>query len=306
MMIRTFSLLVLILAGCRSEPDPVRGLVTGTMDTDSLNAPALPGQPTVDVGMYLLDTDSPRYNERMPVPEVIRRYKLARDVYQGVGIRLNLMWIKTVKLEPEVLSVSSNVMLGSPAGTVDNLYDKLRQQRSALSPEATAIFEAVVEPDSLNDRTVYLVGLEDVIMNWYEEQPDGSWELRSDPTNALSFPAYSLEDRIPRRLRGVITLQNIFKSQKIVGHELGHKLINVSHEYRDISPQHEVEADGGLMVYGEGVDIPSGAEGRWHLERLMRSPFLYRTDGDGHRRYNPDYLEGGHYFDPLYDSLVVR
>ncbi|NNE71451.1 MAG: hypothetical protein HKN29_13965 [Rhodothermales bacterium] len=290
--------------GADTNAAPVTARVVEELDTASLNRDA-GDMPTVDIGMYLIETDSERYNERMPQDEIHRRYELAREVFAGVGVNLNLMWIRLVEVNTDDLEIESNVMLGSPAGDIDDLYEKSRQQRSALSPEAEAMFEAIIEPDPANDRTVYLVGMEDVIMNWYEQQDSGDWEIRSDPTNALSFPSYTLEDRIPRRLRGVITVQNIFKSQKIIAHELGHKLINVSHEYRDINPAHEVDAEGGLMVYGEGTEIPAGEEGRWHHERLMLSPYLYRMV-DGEKVYNRDYQESGHYADPIYQGLTVR
>ena len=66
-------------------------------------------------------------------------------------------------------------------------------------------------------------------------------------------------------------------------HERGHKLINASHEYRDMDPEHEVYADGGLLLYGSGTDIPAGREGRFHRERLHRSPFVYRKDHRGRK-----------------------
>lgn len=81
--------------------------------------------------------------------------------------------------------------------------------------------------------------------------------------------------------------------------------MNVSHEYKDTYPGHEVYADGGLMLYGDGEDISSGVEGRWHLERLLLSPFLYKME-NGKKVWNPDYEEGGHYYDPIYGEKVVR
>lgn len=312
---RYLLLSLVLLVGCapQSDPEPSSGpaaepvtaTVVRTIATDSLNADLRAGMPTVDIGMYLLETDSERYRERMPQDEIIRRYRLAKDVFGEVGVQLNLLWIKTVAVDTDDLEIEANVMAGQPAGEITNLYEKSRQQRSTLSPEAEAMFEAIIEEDEANARTVYLVGMEDVIMNWYDQEEDGAWVVRSDPTNALSFPSYTLEDRIPRRLRGVITVQNIFKSEKIIAHELGHKLINVSHEHREISPAHEVDAEGGLMVYGEGTEIAAGAEGRWHLERLMRSPYLYRLE-DGEKVYNPDYAASGHYADPIYGTLVVQ
>lgn len=49
------------------------------------------------------------------------------------------------------------------------------------------------------------------------------------------------------------------------------------------------------MIYGAVVEISGGEEGRWHRERLERSPFLYRSDATGQRSWNPDFEEGGHY-----------
>ena len=60
------------------------------------------------------------------------------------------------------------------------------------------------------------------------------------------------------------------------------------------------------MLYGDGEDIPSGKDGRWHLERLQLSPFLYRVDENGEKQWNPDYKEGGHYYDPIYGDHVVH
>jgi hypothetical protein len=198
-------------------------------------------------------------------------------------------------------------MQGEPGEVVpENMYERMRVQRSTLTLKAERVFEAIIEPDERNDRTVYVVGLRDVFMSFYEQNEEGEWVLDTIPTNALSFPTYSLEDRMPRRLRGVISMQNAFISRKVIAHELGHKLMNVSHEYRDLDPQNEIDAEGGLMVYGNGIDIPSGEAGRWHLERLLLSPFLYRLNEDGERVYNPDYAGTGDYFDAIYQGYTVR
>ena len=83
-------------------------------------------------------------------------------------------------------------------------------------------------------------------------------------------------------------------------------MINVSHEYKETHPGFEVFADGGLMLYGDGIDIPSGEGGRWHLERLKLSPYLYILDTNANKVYNEDYKEDGHYYDPLYGDFVVH
>ena len=32
---------------------------------------------------------------------------------------------------------------------------------------------------------------------------------------------------------------------------------------------------------------------------------MYRVDASGERVWNPDYREGGHYFDPIYGKYVI-
>lgn len=106
----------------------------------------------------------------------------------------------------------------------------------------------------------------------------------------------------------MITITNLSKPSRLrrtIAHEIGHKAMNVSHEYKATDPAHEIYDEGGLMLYGSGEDIPSGREGRWHLERLLMSPFVYRRDAEGKKVWNEDYKEGGHYYDPLYGEKVV-
>lgn len=304
------SILGLLALGCAEPPgEPVAAAprVIETLATDTLNAALVSGAPTVDLGVYVPATEDERYTTRVPLHTLVRRIRYAQEIFARVGVQLHVLWIKRVAMpDTSWLTIPANAMRGTVGSDdVPTLYHKMQAQQSALTPEAERVLGGIIEPDPRNDRTVYLVGLRDVWMAFYEQDEAGAWELQTVPTNALSFPAYSLEDRIPRRLRGVITIQNAFIGDKVIAHELGHKLINVSHEYGAIDPQHEVDAEGGLMVYGTGTAIPSGAEGRWHRERLLRSPFVYRLDKTGRRVYNPDYEEHGHYFDPIYGDYVV-
>ena len=87
-------------------------------------------------------------------------------------------------------------------------------------------------------------------------------------------------------------------------HELGHKLINVSHEGFNICPAFEGVDSRSLMLNGEGIEIPKGPVGRWHFERLHLSPFLYRIE-NGVKRWNRDYMESGAYRDPIYGNYTV-
>ena len=59
-----------------------------------------------------------------------------------------------------------------------------------------------------------------------------------------------------------------------------------------------------LRAWSAGLDIPAGRDGRWHRERLRRSPFLYRIEA-GQRVDNPAYRAGGVYDDPIYGQFIV-
>ena len=63
----------------------------------------------------------------------------------------------------------------------------------------------------------------------YWEWSDGDWVRGSAPTAGLSMPSYLFEDRIPHPIRGVFTISQP-TGDKTLYHEMGHKLINVSHE----------------------------------------------------------------------------
>ena len=145
-------------------------------------------------------------------------------------------------------------------------------------------------------------------MPYYEDLDGGrNWAPKVVNTSGLSFPSYTYADTIPNRLRGVITLTKHDAINRLtIAHELGHKLMNVSHEYRDVSPQHEIRSDEGLMLYGSGTQIPSGQDGRWHQERLLLSPYIYRSDATGERYWNADYQAGGVYYDPIYANAVIQ
>ena len=133
--------------------------------------------------------------------------------------------------------------------------------------------------------------------------------IKTVRTGGLSFPTYSYLNNIPDEHRGVITITNLSRPDRLrrtIAHEIGHKAMNVSHEYLDMNPEHEIYAEGGLMIYGKGEDIPSGREGRWHLERLLMSPFVYTQDSNGRKTWNQDYKENGHYYDPIYGSFIVN
>ena len=264
------------------------------------------GVATADIGIYYPSNLDKAFTDRFSLNDLIEDFVKAKSIFADAGVQLNLLWIKTGEIDSSFFEIqANNTAATTPGGQYANMYVDSRRQRAGLSQEALDAFESIVEKHENNDRTVFLVVLQNVFMSFYEQQDERTWEVRTITTGGLSFPSYSYQ-QIPRRLRGVITINKSNPIRSIVAHELGHKLINVSHEYNDIDPQHEVRAEGGLMLYGSGTDIPAGKAGRWHRERLHLSPYIYIQTEVGVKVWNADYKERGHYYDPIYGDKVIQ
>jgi len=282
---------------------PIEGV-----DVDGINGDLVHGEPTVDVAYYLPDNLDERHKEKVTLELLMKGHVDAKKIFGDAGVQVNLTSFTTGYLDPSLFEVRSTAGPNMPTGRFTNMYRNAERHPSVLSSEAQAAFEAVIPDTPGADRTVHLVVLEDVFMSFHERVDFRTFELKTLSTGGLSFPGYMYGATIPRYMRGVISVTDITKGEtswKTVAHELGHKLLNVSHEYRSTSPAHEVNAEGGLMLYGQGTDIPSGPEGRYHHERLHVSPFIYRLDDDGNKVWNPDYSGDGFYYDPIYDGISV-
>jgi hypothetical protein len=279
------------------------------IDVEAFNADLEPGRLTLDLGVYFPSNLDPAY-DMVTLPQLMESLEAAKAIYAPTGVQVRLLWVKTGELDPRHFAIQSNEVPGVPNGGYVNMYEHSRRNPSIPTRGAIEALEAIVEPQADAARTVFLVVLQDVFYPFTEVFEGRNWVTRSVRTAGLSWPTYSYVGTLPEQFRGVITLSNLSRpegrSVRTIAHEIGHKVMNVSHEYRETHPGHEVYADGGLMLYGTGEDIPSGRDGRWHLERLRISPFLYRLGADGSRQWNPDYQEGGHYYDPIYGDYVVH
>jgi len=280
-----------------------------TVDLTSINDGLVPATPTADVAIYYPNNLDPSHLAKVTPELLVSGFEEARKIFGVAGLQLRLVWFKTGYLDPALFAVNSTTP-GSdiPSGRYANMYVEAERRPGVISDEAALAFETIVGQPAGSDRIVHLVTLQDVFMDFHEQLDFRTWQLKTISTGGLSFPGYMYGATMPRHLRGVITITDLTKendSWKTIAHELGHKLMNVSHEYRGTSPQHEVRADGGLMLYGKGTEIPEGAEGRFHYERLHRSPYVYRMAPDGTREYNPDYAGGGFYYDKIYEGISV-
>ena len=296
-----------------ADDDPVtssRTVVHRALESispDTINRDLKAAVPTVDVAIYLGETDGKPHGYVASPHELTESFERAKEIFAKAGVQLRLVWVKRAIVPSSWLAVQANDVTGFPSPPEINTYVGFRSARWKLTTEAKNAFEGIIERHAENHRTIYLLYMKQVRMAYYDRTSKDRPQIKSIPTGGLSLPAYLFETRIPRRIRGVITLcRQSGKGGRTIAHELGHKLINVSHEHRKIGPQFEVRGEGGLMIYGRGTEIPSGKAGRWHKERLHLSPFVYWTKEDGTRQWNADYCESGHYYDPLYADKVIR
>lgn len=273
-----------------------------------INADLKAGVPTVDIAIYLCETKKKPHGYVASQKELVLSFQRAKEIFAKAGVNLKLVWVKRAQVPDSWLALQANEIKGVLSPPELNAYVGYRRAKWELTEEARKAFEQIIEPSPFNQRTVYLLYLKEVRMAYFDRSDDPSRaQIKSIPTGGLSLPAYLFESRMPHRIRGVITLcKQSGKHGRTMAHELGHKLINVSHEYRHIPPQFEVRGQGGLMLYGAGIEIPSGKDGRWHRERLHLSPFIYRTQENATRLWNAEYKESGHYYDPLYRDRVIR
>ncbi|ODU35131.1 ImmA/IrrE family metallo-endopeptidase [Sphingopyxis sp. SCN 67-31] len=291
-----------------AKPKPVAWQKVSSVDLAEFNKDIVPGKLTMDVAIYMPSNFDPSFN-KLNLPKMLEGLRAAKEIYRPAGVQINLLWVKTGAIDPRFLALQANEIPRIPDTEYVNSYEASKRHPTELTAQARDAFGSIIEPDKNNKRTIYLVALQDVVMPFLDPSDKRNWTVKMVRTGGLSFPTYSYYTSLPDQFRGVITITNLStpsRQRRTIAHELGHKVMNVSHEYKETSPAHEIFADGGLMLYGSGEDIPSGAAGRWHLERLRMSPFLYVLGSDGSKKWNPDYKDGGHYYDPLYGDKVVH
>lgn len=290
-----------------SKIEMVAWRTVDTIDIVTFNKDLEIGKPTMDVGVYFPSNFDTAF-KKVTLARMLESIRSAKEIYKPTGVQVNLLWVKTGELNPKYFSIQANEVPGIPDTEYTNMYVHAQRHPALLTHHAKEAFTSIIEPDEQNSRTIYLIALQDVFFPFLEVSEGRNWTMKTVRTGGLSFPTYSYVNTLPDAFRGIITISNLSRPDRYritVAHEIGHKAMNVSHEYMSTNPGHEIYADGGLMLYGNGEDIPSGKEGRWHLERLHLSPFIYRLK-NGTKVWNDDYREGGHYYDPIYGDKVIH
>ena len=228
----------------------------------------------------------------------------ADNAFRTVGVQLNLKKAVNVTFPDEWNNQLAYNLLAVPdSGINPAFYDMYNTTKPTPTDTIKMAIEDFIIDEKNKSRTIFVLPLKGVSIIFAQKNTDGTWKI-SNPvaTGALSFPSYILHDRIQNDYRGVITME---QSRGVtLAHELGHKLINVSHEGLSISPAFSGSSIPGLMGYGGSTTIYGGLSGRWHQERLLLSPFLYKMNS-GTKTYNPDYDGNGSYNDGIYGSYVM-
>ena len=279
------------------------------VDLEDVNAGLADDVPTAEVMIHVPSSRDPAHLPRVAVADLVDGVRHAQRIFGRVGVQIRLGAVRTGPLDPALLEVHATAdRTPIPRGRWTGMYRAAERWPHEPSAEVVEAFERIIPPLPDGDRLLHLVVLQEVLMTFCEPVDERTWRRRTISTAGLSFPGYLYGDSLPRRVRGAITITDLTRndrSWKTVAHELGHKLMNVSHEWRDVAPAHEHHGDGGLMLYGDGTEIPAGRAGRFHAERLHASPHLHRVV-DGQRVWQPDYAEDGLYHDPIYDGMCVE
>ena len=238
--------------------------------------------------------------------ELKKEYQTAYETFIVYGVQLNLVNAFQVELTQKwsSLPVKQETKALKEGMNLD-FYKRMDYQKIHLHHQIESIFRRVIPKSKDASRTIYIITMSNLTTHWFEKNLNNQWIKVESKTSAVSFPPYMYADRIPKYFRGVISIQKSKKDYRTMSHEFGHKLINVSHEGLDKCPAGSGEKIPGLMGYGTSNEIFSGARGRWHVERLKKSPFLYRLE-NGKKVWNRDYIKGGVYDDPIYGGMVVK
>lgn len=308
-------------AGCGGDPAAIADaseppdagwesqvVVLETLDVSAFNAAVVDGEPTIDVAFYVTETGPITW------PSLTRSIERAQRIFAVAGVQLRISSALRIEIPPDwqQLDPDESEVPTTPSFLETDLYAHIDELQTRLTKRNEAIFKAIISyyPEQGSGvtaaNTIHVLTIDEAPMAYYE-WTGTEWTRSVTPTGGLSFPPYFYADRIPMEVRGIITLSSSLTGPladtKTLAHEIGHKVIDVSHEGVGVCPTFEADGED-LMLYGSGERIPSGAEGRWHLERLRLSPFIYRLE-DGTASFDNVYQEGGVYGDGLYGGYVV-
>jgi hypothetical protein len=272
-------------------------------DVADLNLGLREDLPTVDLYLHLAQPGAD-YPWNPWSAELVKSLREVQQIYGAVGVQVRVMRAQRLEIPKDWATYEADPM-DPPTGPEDSsvdVYTTIERMNVRLTSANADRTQAVVS-HAPAERAIHLLNYAGgkIYMRYYEWKGGGPRESIF-AVGGLSFPSYVFQDRLPRPIRGLVLLGGL--NTKVIAHEMGHMLINVSHEGVGVCPRFEAKGDD-LMLYGSASRIPSGIAGRWQRERLLVSPFLYVTK-NGEKVFNPDYVEGGRYADPRYGGYMIQ
>ena len=233
-----------------------------------------------------------------------KQFQVAHKTFKRQGVMLNLIKAIKVKTPRHWHKINIDEVNGTQETGLD-FYKTIEKKKKKLSKKATKHFSHLIQDFENKDRTIFLLTLNEISMGILEKNEGrDTYRVKNFKVGGYSFPSYIYQDRIPSHLRGVITLGRKSKTNSIMAHELAHKLINASHEGGSSCPKFSGTKIPGILGYTGSTQILSGVEGRFHGERLRKSPFVYQIKNDK-KVWNTDYQKDGVYSDPIYGKYIM-
>jgi len=240
-------ILSLLFFGCldsKKNIDKVQWSTIQTIELSKINSDIELEKPTIDVGIYLPSNLDSSFN-KVDLKMLIKGFKSAKRIYEPANVQLNLLWIKTGNINKKFLSIQANEIPTIARTEYLNMYEHMKRHPAKLTEETSMAFQSIIEPSINNHRTIYLIVLQDVFFPFLEVSEGRNWMIKTVRTGGLSFPTYSYVNSIPKEHRGAITITNLSRQDRLkrtIAHEIGHKAMNVSHEYYNMNPEHEIYA----------------------------------------------------------------
>ena len=141
------------------------------------------GVPTVNVAIYLGETDGNPHGYVAAPEDLTASFERAKKIFTKAGVQLKLLWVKRAIVPPSWLSVQANDVTGFAAPPEINTYVGYRSAGWKLTTAAKTAFEGIIERHAGNNRTIYLLYLEQVKMACFDHT------IKDRPKSGLSQPA---------------------------------------------------------------------------------------------------------------------
>mgnify|MGYP001372291874 CR=1 FL=1 len=77
-----------------------------SIDVENINSDLVLGNPTIDIGIYFPSNLDPSF-KKVTLDQLVKGFKSAKEIYKPTSMQLNLLWIKTGKIDKKFLSTRS-------------------------------------------------------------------------------------------------------------------------------------------------------------------------------------------------------